>query len=114
MAEVIKRENPFEDQVIEEFLEGQPRADEWKELTAALNGRLKDALEQRDALPANDVRRADWEARITELRDQVAALATEAAITEFVEDSVRMSLSRPRRPGGPDEDDDEFAIEGYG
>lgn len=113
MAEVIKRENPFEDQVIEEFLEGQPRADEWKELTAALNGRLKDALEHRDALPSDDPRRADWEARITELRDQVAALATEAAIAEFVEDSVRMSLTRTRQPGDA-EDDDEFAIEGYG
>jgi hypothetical protein len=113
MAEVTRRENPLEEQVIEEFLEGQPRAEEWKELTAALQGRLKDAREQRDALPADDPRRADWEARIAELNEQIAVLATEAAITEFVEDSVRMSLSRPRRPG-MDEDDDEFAIEGYG
>lgn len=35
-------------------------------------------------------------------------LAEEAAITQFVEESVRASLSRPRRPGMPfdDEDDD--------
>ena len=109
----MSRENPLHEEVIEEFLEGQPRAQEWAELKEALTGRLRDAIAQRDSLPANDPARAGWEDRIAELREQVAALATEEAITEFVEDSVRASLSRPRRPGDV-EDDDEFAIDGFG
>jgi hypothetical protein len=70
--------------VIEEFLEDQPRAAYWQELTQALYGRL------RDAEASGDKKRAE------ELRQQVAALAQEAAVTQFVEDSVRASLARPR------------------
>ena len=83
------------DQVIEEFLEGQPRAEMWRELRETLAARLKDAVAERDALPEGDSARAGLEKRVRELREQVAALAQEEAVTQFVEDSVRASLSRP-------------------
>jgi hypothetical protein len=70
--------------VIEEFLEEQPRAAYWQELTDALKERLIDARNMGDTK------------RIQELQGQIAVLAQETAITQFVEDSVRHSLARPR------------------
>ncbi len=93
------------DRVIEEFLEGRPRAETWGELRDALAARLRDAVAERDALPEDDPARAALEKRIAALREQVAALAQEAAVTQFVEDSVRASLSRPRPGGDWDEDE---------
>lgn len=78
--------------LIEEFLEGAPRAGTWHELHQAL------ALRLEEARTTGDTR------RIKELEQQVAALAQEEAITRFVEDSVRVTLVRPR----DDEFDDEF------
>jgi hypothetical protein len=74
----------LEETVIEEFLEDQPRAQYWQELTDTLKERLKDAVQN------GDVKRAE------ELRGHIHVLAQEAAITKFVEDSVRHSLARPR------------------
>jgi hypothetical protein len=70
--------------VIEDFLEEQPRAAYWQELTNALKERLEDAKQLGD------------DKRVDELKGQIAVLAQEAAITQFVEDSVRHSLARPR------------------
>ena len=91
------------DQVIEEFLEGRPRAETWGELRDTLAARLKDAVAERDALAPDDPAHTGLEKRIRALRQQVAVLAQEAAVTEFVEESVRASLSRPR---DWDEDDE--------
>jgi hypothetical protein len=96
-----------QDEVIEEFLEGQPRASYWRELRESLQGRLREAEEELKDVPAGDPNRPALEKRVQDLRAQVAALATEEAVTEFVEDSVRASLSRPRRPGDLDLEDDE-------
>jgi predicted nucleic acid-binding Zn-ribbon protein len=96
--------------IIEEFLGDEPRAEMWRNLRQALQDRLRDAVAARDEIPEGHPRRAEVEARIEELRDQVAALAQEEAITQFVEDSVRASLNRPARPGGFA---DEFDDEGY-
>jgi hypothetical protein len=110
--------NPFQELVIEEFLEGHPRADEWKEWKNALDMRLRDAIATRDSLPTDSPQRGPLEERIAELREQVVALMQEAVITEFVEDSVRASLSRPRRAGAPGSPGtiDEFDLDeaGYG
>ncbi len=97
-----------QDQVIEEFLEGKPRADTWRELRETLQARLQDAVAARDAAAPDNPRRSGLERKVRELREQVAALAQEEAVTRFVEDSVRASLSRPRpfSSGGDDEDDD--------
>ena len=97
------------DAVIEEFLEGEPRAAFWRELRESLQGRLYAALEALKAISPTHPDYKAQEARIAELRQQVRALATEEAISEFVEDSVRRTLNRPRRPGAEfmDEFDDE-------
>jgi hypothetical protein len=96
-----------QDEVIEEFLEGQPRANYWRELRESLHGRLREAEAELKDVPTGDQNRANVEKRVEDLREQVAALATEEAVTQFVEDSVRASLSRPRRPGDFDIEDDE-------
>jgi len=98
---------PGQDEVIEEFLEGQPRANYWRELRESLHGRLREAEAEFKGIPAGDPNRAALEKRVEDLREQVAALATEEAVTQFVEDSVRASLSRPQRPGDFDLEDDE-------
>jgi hypothetical protein len=98
---------PGQDEVIEEFLEGQPRASYWRELRESLHGRLREAEAELKGIPADDPNRAALEKRMEDLREQVAALATEETVTQFVEDSVRASLSRPRRPGDLDLEDDE-------
>ena len=95
------------EEVIEEFLEGQPRAQTWRELKEALSTRLYAAKEQRESTRENTPDRAAIDERIAELQVQIRALAEEEAITQFVEDSVRASLSRPRPlPNFDDEDDD--------
>lgn len=87
------------EEIIEEFLEGEPRAQVWRELRQALEGRLRDAITERDAAFADPgVSPKEREARVRELRAQVRALATEEAVTTFVEDSVRQTLNRPPRP----------------
>lgn len=93
------------EEIIEEFLDGQPRAAKWREYKEALRTRLAIAREKRDALPESSPERAEWEQKVVELREQVRVLAEEEAITEFVEDSVRASVSRPRP--FPDFDDEE-------
>jgi hypothetical protein len=97
-----------QDQVIEEFLEGKPRADTWRELRETLQARLQDAVAARDTAAPDDPRRAALERKVREMKEQVAALAQEEAVTRFVEDSVRASLSRPRPFSGGDDDEDEF------
>jgi hypothetical protein len=97
---------PGQDEVIEEFLEGQPRASYWRELRDTLHGRLREAEAEMKGIPADDPNRPALEKRVEDLRNQVAALATEEAVTQFVEDSVRSSVSRPRRLGDFDIEDD--------
>ena len=82
------------DSIIEEFLDGAPRAETWGKLHEALALRLEAARHEGDT------------ARIEQLEQQVAALAQEEAITRFVEDSVRVALVRPR--GDEFDFDEEF------
>lgn len=95
------------EQAIDELLDGEPRADEWRELREALTERLREALSERDALPESDPRRSDWEERISELREQITALATEEAVTEFVENAARATFARPK----VEDEFDEFEID---
>lgn len=89
----------LEDTVIEDFLEGQPRANQWREMRETLQARLKDAVLARDAAPPGSREYTTTEKKVRELREQVHALRTEEAVTQFVEDSVRASLSRPHHSG---------------
>lgn len=95
------------EEVIEDFLDGQPRAETWREYKEALSSRLKYALADLKASLPDSPDRAALEEKVAELREQVAALAQEEAITQFVEDSVRSSLSKPRPfPDFGDDDED--------
>ena len=97
----------LEDTVIEDFLEGHPRANQWREMRETLQARLADAIVARDAAPPESREKTALERKVRELREQVQALLTEEAVTQFVEDSVRATLSRPRRVGDfNDEEDD--------
>jgi hypothetical protein len=92
------------EQAIDDFMEGQPRADQWREMRQALADRLKDALASREEAVATGSPTLKFDRKIRELRDQVNALAEEEAISQFVEDSVRQSLQRPARLPVGDED----------
>ena len=104
-----------QDDIIEEFLEGQPRADYWRELRQALAGRLSEASSHLATLSFDTFGYAEARARVEELQEQVHALGTEEVITRFVEESVSSTVNRPRRiylpEGLGDIDDDEFAID---
>ncbi len=96
------------EEIIEEFLDGQLRASKWRELRIALQTRLGRAKEQLAALPDTSSERGEIEERVGELRVQIRALAEEEVITQFVEESVGNSLTRPRPfPAFDDGDYDE-------
>jgi hypothetical protein len=95
------------EQAVDDFLEGAPRADTWRDLRETLAARLADARSDLELLPPDDPRRPEREKRVRELREQVAALAREEAVTQFVEESVRASLSRPRPFGATDDEEDD-------
>jgi hypothetical protein len=105
-----KPENTEDEQIVEEFLGDQPRADTWRSYKEALAERLREALASRDAVAPDSLQYLNLDKKVSELREQVRVLAEEEAITQFVEDSVRATMTRPQtfRPG------DEFDDEGYG
>ncbi|MCS6950311.1 MAG: hypothetical protein NZ520_07625 [bacterium] len=70
------------ERVIEEFLEGKPRASTLRELRQALELRLR-RLEEDPSTPPE---------QLQELREQVRVLYEEELITQFVEDSIRFTL----------------------
>jgi len=84
------------EEIIEDFLDGQLRAAKWRELRIALQTRLDRAKEQLATLSPTSSERGEIEERIAELKTQVRALAEEEVITQFVEESVANSLTRPR------------------
>ncbi|MDX1934692.1 MAG: hypothetical protein SFU56_19015 [Capsulimonadales bacterium] len=99
------------EQVIADVLGDVPRAAYWRELREALSDRLVAAKSERDRWLPDTAERTAVEKRIAELREQVHALATEEAVTQFVEDSIRASLNRPVPAGTFAFADDEFAEE---
>jgi hypothetical protein len=77
--------------IIEGFLGNQPSSAqlrEWRETLMARARRLRQ--EMGEAAPAQA---ASLKSRLTELERQIAALEQEEMITEFVEDSVRVTLA---------------------
>lgn len=71
------------ERVIGEFLDGKPRASTLRDLRLALEAKLR-RMEQDPFAPSE---------QIQELREQVRMLYEEELITQFVEDSVRFTLS---------------------
>ena len=85
------------EQVIEEFLGDTPRADEWRALRKALLERLQALRHQRrqehDA-GAEAPRLRALDTQIASLDRQVAALETEEAVSQFVEDSIKVTIAK--------------------
>lgn len=111
MSKEKPKETRTEDeQILEEFLGDQPRAETWRSYKEILAERLKDALTARDVVAPDSLQYLNLDKKVGELREQVRVLAEEEAITQFVEDSVRATMTRPQtfNPG------DEFDDEGYG
>ena len=71
------------ERVIEEFLEGKPRAATLRELRQALEAKLRRLEDDPSASPE----------QLEELREQARVLYEEELITQFVEDSIRFTLS---------------------
>jgi LmbE family N-acetylglucosaminyl deacetylase len=93
------------DQVIEDFLGDSPRATEWRAMHQALSDRLKARRQQREeeAAAGADVPRLHaLDLQIASLERQVTALKTEEAVTQFVEDSIKVTLAKAQ----PDTEDE--------
>ncbi|MGO8670600.1 MAG: hypothetical protein ACLQVD_04430 [Capsulimonadaceae bacterium] len=89
-------DNRDEEQIIDEFIGSAGRASEWAALRNVLRERLR-------ALLAKPWRgNVSLEREVAAMREQIAVLEREAAISRFVEDSVRATL-HSASPGGDDE-----------
>jgi hypothetical protein len=81
------------ERLLDEVLEGQPRAEQWRQWREALEERLNKLLELK-AKGINEF--PDLDERIEELRRYIAVLREEEILTEFVEQQVRMVLGKAR------------------
>ena len=90
----LGRDAMEERDTIQQFLEGRPEAAQWREWRETLAGRLE-ALE-RERARATGPAAVALDARLKQLRKQVSALREEEAVTQFVEDSVRVTLAMGR------------------
>jgi hypothetical protein len=80
-----------EQAAVEEFLGDQPSSAQlrqWRETLLARARRVRQELKEADPAQAPALR-----ARLAEMERQIAALEQEELITEFVEDSVRVTLA---------------------
>jgi hypothetical protein len=89
---------------IRDFLGDRPDAEQWREWRTTLEERLKRLTAEHAAAPPEA--KARLESRIAELRTQITALEQEELITEFVEDSVRVTLAMGSVVDGKQEDAD--------
>lgn len=85
------------EQVIQDFLGDNPRATQWRALRQALAERLTALRRQRREEAQSDApasRLQTLDSQIAALDRQVAALETEEAVSQFVEDSIKVTLAR--------------------
>jgi len=83
------------DDVINDFMGGTPRANQWRELRLVLEERLADAKLQLQATEAGSAAHRSLQRKVKEMTLQVTALFQEEAVAQFVEDSVIATVSRP-------------------
>ena len=83
------------DDVINDFMGGTPRANQWRELRIVLEARLVDAKLQLVDAPAGSTAHRSLQRKVKEMTLQVNALLQEEAVAQFVEDSVIATVSRP-------------------
>ncbi len=87
-----------EEELVDDALGENLRAREWRLLRSALEQRLQHyrALELTEE---NERRRAEYRAKIGELKKQVSALRQEEAISGFVEATARAVVQRAHQDG---------------
>jgi hypothetical protein len=90
-----------EEEAIRQFLGDRPEAEQLREWRETLEHRLE-ALEKDRQRASADVAPA-MDAKITQLKRQIAALLEEEAITQFVQDSVRVTLAMGAASEGMEE-----------
>lgn len=81
------------EQLIEQVLEGHPRAEQWRQWREALEERLEKLLELK---AKGIIEYPDIDQRIEELKRYIAVLREEEIITEFVEQQVRMVIGKAK------------------
>ena len=94
------------ERIIEEFLGGHPRAAEWRTLRQALEERLIGLRRQRQRESEEGgppERLAALDTQIAALDRQVATLETEEAVAQFVEDSLKYTLTQSDLAAGLEE-----------
>jgi uncharacterized protein YhaN len=80
-------------QLIEQVLEGHPRAEQWRQWREALEERLEKLLELK---AKGIIEYPNLDERIEELKRYIAVLREEEIITEFVEQQVRMVVGKAK------------------
>jgi hypothetical protein len=83
------------DDVINDFMGGTLRANQWRELRVVLEARLEDAKLQLVDTPVGSTAHRSLQRKVKEMTLQVNALLQEEAVAQFVEDSVIATVSRP-------------------
>ncbi|HID06996.1 MAG TPA: hypothetical protein EYP10_07580 [Armatimonadetes bacterium] len=81
------------DALIEEILEGQPRAAQWREWREALEERLQHLIDMRER---GIIEHDDLDEYIRDLEEKVQALREQEIITEFVEQQIRAIIGKVR------------------
>ena len=84
-----------EDQVIDEFLGEKPRARDLRLMRSTLQERRARIRNEREKTKPDSDENNKMTQQIKELTKQINALLQEEGITEFVENSVRMTLQAP-------------------
>lgn len=82
---------PDTEQVIEDFFADDPRAGDLRRMRDALADRLRALRRQQDERDGDATRLS---AQIAALQRQIEALRTEEAVSQFVEDSIKMTLAK--------------------
>ncbi len=81
------------ERLVEEVLEGHPRAEQWRQWREALEERLQKLL----AMQAKGVAEfPDLGERIDELKRFLVVLREEEILTDFIEQQVRMVVSKAK------------------
>jgi phage shock protein A len=87
-----------EDEAVRQFLGDRPAANELQDWRMTLEQRLRSLEADRDRMGAT----AAIDTKIAQLKKQIGALAQEEAVTQFVEDSVRVTLAMGAASDGTD------------
>ena len=90
------------DDVINDFMGGTPRANQWRELRLVLEERLVDATLQLQATEVGRAAHRSLQRKVNEMNLQVTELVKDEAVAQFVENSVIATVSKQNHPQGRD------------